>query len=65
MKAININYAKAEKFLEDKFGYTKQEITEFNKHDNLQILRLYNTISGINHNIKSNCKRDNCDSFTN
>jgi len=56
-------YLKAEKFLKNKLGYTQKEIIELNREDNLQILRLYNIIRGINKNIKNNVKFENYGAF--
>ena len=49
-------YIKAEKFLIDKLGYTKEDVIKFNKQDPYQILKLYNTIRGINRNIKNTAR---------
>ncbi len=49
-------YIQAEKFLINKLGYTKEDVAKFNKQDPYQILRLYNTIRGINRNIKNTAR---------
>lgn len=57
-------FMKANRFLE-KLGYTKEEIRNFNKYDGYQVIELYNTIKGINRNIKQNCSYYNYEAFTN
>lgn len=58
-KQLIPNFIKANWFLVEKLGYTKEEVREFNKYDGYQVLRLYNTLKGIKHNIKENCYYEN------